>query len=262
MTTINPALLPVIAPPDLPDVARDAVDRVMAEAGRVGVDPVMHAGVMAGEMIGSARWVLDPAVPSDLSAAEWAMRHVAAAEAELATLRAAADEYHAQIDEWFDDASRRARTTAAFFAPHLEHYQRRRREMTDDATLKLPSGVVKTRKYQPSIEVDDEAAVIAWAERVGLDAVLVKRDPKLKKAELNRLARARVVTDGDGAIVDTWVEADVDDPDVPETVPDPETDGIVMVSARRIVPGVHVVAGHVDVSVVPRGPVETTAIEA
>lgn len=239
-TTVNTNLLPVIAPPDLPEVARDAVDLVLGEARQLGTDPAAHARALASDMIESGRWRLDPTNDGDLSAAEWAMRLLAQAQAEIDELTQARARFVHQIEDWFADATQRARTTVAFFEPHLSHYQRQRR-LTDEAkrSLKLPSGVVKSTRYQPAIEVDDATAVIEWAKAHGLGDDLVETTESLRKAALNRIARPVVVTeDGtpDGPIVESYVE-------VPSIDDEPEV---------RRVPGVHVKAGHVDVKVVPQ----------
>ena len=56
-----------------------------------------------------------------------------------------------------------AQRTLEFFTGHLEAYAVAERERTGDATLKLPSGKVSTRRNQQAVVVVDEDQVLATA---------------------------------------------------------------------------------------------------
>lgn len=161
-------LPPELAAPE-PDAERwvqGVVDEAVALANDAGLDPE-EAGAQlatwdeeAPAPEGPQRWRV-----TDDGGAEWALRHVAEAEAELAQLREQADHWAAKISDWFDHRARPLRARVGFFSAHLEAYALERRYANPKAkTLTLPSGRVQTTFVAPRAEVSDPGAVVAWAE--------------------------------------------------------------------------------------------------
>jgi phage host-nuclease inhibitor protein Gam len=165
--------------PDADAWVHQLADQVAAVAAESSVDADdLAAGLAADEWTedAGASWVPEPArrwTVTDDGTAEWAMRHVAAADAELAALGAQADEWAGRIKAWFDQRARPVLATRGFMAAHLEAYALRRREANPKhKTLTLPSGVVRTSYVSAKVEVDDDATVAAWAEEHGLASVV------------------------------------------------------------------------------------------
>lgn len=101
---------------------------------------------------------------ADDGCAEWAMRHLAAIDGDLAELRERAQGWTQRIQAWFDSSARPLQARRAFFDYHLSRYGAERRAETGAATVKLPSGKVATRQVQAAAKVADEAQVLAWAK--------------------------------------------------------------------------------------------------
>lgn len=97
--------------------------------------------------------------------AEWALRKLAAAEADVERLRLQAEDWTARITAWFQQAAKRPVQTVAYMTGQLERYALDRREETGAATLTLPSGVVSTREQKPAPQVDDDETVGAVLRR-------------------------------------------------------------------------------------------------
>lgn len=137
----------------------------------------------------------------DDSAAEWAMRRVAAFDAEVSSMAERADEWATRIRAWFENGTRPLARRRAFFVAHLERYATVRREQTGKATLNLPSGKVSTRSAGAAVVVADEAAVIAWA-KANLDDVT--RETVIKVAESILVSGLREVVSiaGETVVVD------------------------------------------------------------
>lgn len=125
---------------------------------------------------------------TDTGGAEWAMRHVAVTEAEIAALRLQAEEWTRRIGVWFDTATRPLEARHAFFAGHLERYALARRAEDPKAkTLTLPSGQVRTRTTSAAAIVQDEAELVAWVK----DNLPDVADTVVKTVESVRLTELR-----------------------------------------------------------------------
>jgi hypothetical protein len=170
--------------------------------------------------------------------AEWAMRKLAAAEAELEELRLRAEDWKERIQAWFDQAARRPQRSAAFFTGHLESYAVARREATGAATVTLPSGVVRTSGRKPAAEVADAREVASLLDRaaVGAESVAWKKaldavesenlwrwEPKVSIGELRRLVHVEERKVGTTMSLDFACghERIYDFSGEPEDVPDP-----------------------------------------
>jgi phage host-nuclease inhibitor protein Gam len=187
-------------PPELasPDGDADAwVSQLAAHAVMIsedaGTDPDfvgrdLAGGIMPGEAPEAARrWT----VTGD-GEAEWAMRHVAAATAELESLREQAEAWESRIHAWFMHRAKPLQATVAFMSAHLERYATDLRKADEKRkTVTLPSGKVTTTRTQPKVVVRDEPAVIEWAETFAPAAVA--RDPRLRLTELRAVVKATQV---------------------------------------------------------------------
>ena len=94
--------------------------------------------------------------------AEWAMRKLAEAEAEIAAVEAQAVEWKAQVDDWLATVRRRPEGTARFMRERLEAYALRERAEADRATVPLPSGKVATRESKAKASICDPPDLLAW----------------------------------------------------------------------------------------------------
>jgi phage host-nuclease inhibitor protein Gam len=164
----------------------------------------------------------DPWEITDLGAAEWAMRHVAECDTELAQLETMRAEWVDQIERWFGDASQPVRSRRAFFDAHLQAWAIDERERSGGKTksIDLPSGRVSTREQKPRVVVFDEPAVVEWAETVG---VVDEVAPAVRKVQVTAL-RAQVRVDGQrlvlssGEILDSVPGCDIDPGGITATV--------------------------------------------
>lgn len=136
---------------------------------------------------------------SDDGAAEWAMRRLAEADANLRTLSQQATDWSKRIQEWFEQRAKPLERRADFFRDHLHRYALARREAGAGATLVLPSGKVGTLPGRVRVEVDD--AFREWA-KANPSHPLVRATYDLAKAEASR-----ELVDKDGLAVDGQGEA-------------------------------------------------------
>jgi hypothetical protein len=97
--------------------------------------------------------------------AEWAMAHVAAIDANVATLGEQRKARIARINRWHDDAVRRLTPRRSFFAAHLVRYAERfrARDPKRNKTLHLVNGAVKSSDKQPTVKIMDAETVARWA---------------------------------------------------------------------------------------------------
>ena len=152
-----------------------------------------------------------------IGTAEWAMRHVAAAEAQIADLEHQANEWQERILAWYQSKTKALHARRAFFAGHLEDYALRCREADPKAkSLVLPSGRVSTLGRSAAVAMVDEGAVLAWAA-AELDAdrrkAVLKTTTKVVVNELRKVAHVvelvdeAKITATDGTIT-TWTAED------------------------------------------------------
>lgn len=110
----------------------------------------------------AARWTIG----SD-GEAEWAMAHLAAAEAQQQAVKDQAALWQAKLDAFVRSGLAAPARTIAFFTDRLEQWGRARRAANPDVkTLRYASGVVKTTMPSgPKVIVVNEQAVIDWSHR-------------------------------------------------------------------------------------------------
>lgn len=123
---------------------------------------------------------------TDRTSAEWAMRKLVRAEADLRTLAADVGEWRRQLDVYEANARRKPERVKAFMEHHLIEYLRRlRREDPKHKSEALPSGEITSRKVGATLEVTNADAFLAWAKKWLKAAVRVKEEPakvEIKKA--------------------------------------------------------------------------------
>lgn len=162
-----PAVLPAgdDGPPD-----DEAVDTYLA--AQVGTLDVADDGSVIGAASVTVEHVRAFRLDNDRHA-EFYMRKLAAADAELAGLDTLAGEWIAGITAWRRAAGGRVDRRRTWWVAHLEDYARRRRaeRLAADKkdprakTLILPSGKVSTSRQEPKPKIVDPIAVIDWLRR-------------------------------------------------------------------------------------------------
>ena len=177
--------------------------------------------------------------------AEWAMAHLAAAQAQLQAVVDQAKLWQAKLDDFRRAGSRQPERTIAFFTERLERYGRIRRELVPDvATLRFASGDVATTLHaHPKVVVIDERAVIDWSKEY---LVRIDDDPDPEPQPLYDLVvtvkESVRVSDLREFVNVVWVEGT-------------ETEAgewRVVTQEGELVPGVDVEAPHVTATAKPR----------
>lgn len=138
---------------------------------------------------------------TDTGSAEWAMAKYAAAQAEVEAIDRQAQAHLQRIVDWQNRQTQRQRQSMTFFATHLTEWALRERDETGTKSQVLPSGRVATRETKPKAEVEDEAAVIDWARRLGLSPEELDDVLRVSEKLLVSGLRARVAV-YDGKVVD------------------------------------------------------------
>lgn len=183
MTADQVPLPPELAAPDgdaetwLAALTTEAIEL----ADEVGLEPAEAVGAL---MDMDARFITDSPVTAarrwtvtDDGAAEWAMRHIVTANAELEKLREQADDWEARIHQWFTQRARPLQAKVAFMDAHLERYALARREADEKAkTLTLPSGKVRTTGSSPKVVIvvcadGTTPAAMEWARQHAPEAI-------------------------------------------------------------------------------------------
>lgn len=169
----------------------------------------------------------DPDLPwsieGDLTA-EWVMHRYSRVQHERARIDEMAAHYMEQVRAWQASMQAPLQQEAMSLANRLERYAIDRREVTKRATVKLPSGEIRTREVPASFTaagdttVDKEAAA-AWLEERGQAALVnVVKSPRVsevvKQAEWAEVVTAWTVPvhTAEGVVVITipWLDGDVD----------------------------------------------------
>lgn len=195
---------PLPLPPELAAPTPDA-DEWMESFVAYAIELAEEVGLNADEMVGALLADEDIGLPSpdhevmvarrwavtDDGAAEWSMRHVATATAEIEKLRLQADEWEARIHQWFTQRAKPLEAKVAFMSAHLERYALYRRDADPKAkTLTLPSGKVSTTAQRPKVVVDTTSPdAMDWAEKHAPDAI--ESTPRLLVSRLRQHVHPR-----------------------------------------------------------------------
>jgi hypothetical protein len=213
-------LPPELAEPD-PPIPEDQLEQLWEQAAAMAadasLDPDEAVAAVAHDLAMEddhhpLRWRV-----TDTGSAEWAMRHVAEATAELEHLQMQRDAWAEQIDGWFRRAADRVRSRRAFFDQLLQLYAIEQREASNDKikSVVVPSGRVRTTKAGPKVVVRNPADVLAWAEERGVLDQVAPPKREVKLTPLRELVQPVLVVDQarlllhDGQLVH-WVRQEFD----------------------------------------------------
>lgn len=195
-------------PPDLdaPEGAPDPlamIEEAFGFADRTAVPVVEAVEMLADAEPQPERWRI-----RDDDDAEWAMRHVADAEATLEALALRAKRWQEKIERWFQQAATEPARRSEFFGAHLEWYARTERRDHERLSFSLPSGKVSTRLVGAAAEIADEDALVEWARGHAPDLIRVREDvqvPTLRAAtEIREVIDAARIVLASGEVV-PWV---------------------------------------------------------
>lgn len=158
------------APPGAPADVDYAVTELHEALGTAApLDPKSMAAYLAAH---PERWRV-----ADDDAAEWAMARLAEAQQVIVNDQARLREYQRRLATWFETRTATAWRRVVWWEAHLRLYALGERAK-GRKSFGLPSGRVATRgSDEPDAFIDDDAAVLAWAEANRPD--LVKRDPSV-----------------------------------------------------------------------------------
>jgi hypothetical protein len=194
----EPTPLPaaLVTEPLLPDAELDRlVDYIAATADQADTD--LTTVIVANQ---GADW---PELPhprvelEDPAHAEWALRHLARADAHLEAVRAQRDQWVREIDAWAESESKRAAAGAVWFRHLLESYGRAAREADPKrATIHFPSGVIETTLRKPAARVVDDEALVDWALAFAKPAVVATTTYKVPAAAAKELGAIHTAEDG------------------------------------------------------------------
>lgn len=189
-----------------PDGARAALAAAIVDAEDAGVD------LAAAASEHTDRWSVRSA-----GEAEWAMAHLAAAQAQIDAADEQRQLWQAKLDDWYRSATADARRSVEFFGFHLELYgaalrddETNRHPSGDRSkdkvkTIHLASGTVSTRVASPQVVIVDESALIEWAEHATLDMTC----PSCNGHDLGRDGSVNCSDCNGGAVAITYAEAGV-----------------------------------------------------
>lgn len=118
--------------------------------------------------------------------AVWCTGKVANAEAHLAALKSARDEYIRRIEEWYDARKKEHEDTVARMAEFLRPWVANQIAHGTKKSVKLPDGTkAGFRASPPRVEIGDMEEVVAWAESRAPEIVQVKKH--VNKTDIKRL---------------------------------------------------------------------------
>lgn len=164
---------------------------------------------LAGDVpVTDQKWQID-----DEKKADWALRKIREAEAQIEQVKRFAEERIAEIEAWVERTTASEQRTIDFMTSQLELYHRKLFEENPRLkTIKLPSGELQLRKAQPQYARNDEQ-LAAWLKVRYPELVKVKETPDWNEAKKRfPIAGKRLVDPNTGEIVDG---VEVYEPDQP-----------------------------------------------
>jgi len=137
---------------------------------------------------------------NDDAGANWALRKIAKAEAEIARINLIAQAELDRIQQWRADATKAPSDDVSFFRGHLIDYRRRLEENDPSLpkTYRLPAGDITRRRGPTRVEVADEKAFVAWA--VQNDPSLLSLKPLVSRLKDQKDRYLSGVPDGDESV--------------------------------------------------------------
>lgn len=209
----NPVLPSAITAAPLDDGSLDAfTDRALSVAMDLGLSPAEAATHITetapavtddedAALHDEPRAALDVARyrVTSIAEAEWAMRRLAEAEAQIEAITRQAHEWVAEIEAWAAKESARPEATAAYFRGLLTEYLRDlRAEDPTTATVRLPSGAIESTAKKPAPKITDPDALVEWARQHRPDAVETVTTHKVPAATAKRLGHIVEFDSDDG----------------------------------------------------------------
>jgi phage host-nuclease inhibitor protein Gam len=193
-------LTPLPAALALPDEEEPVADEAAQWlGGLLTADPTLSMEEVAGDLsedslaAKAVRWEVDGP-----GSGEWAMRKLAATEAEAGEVREQAQAWVDEIRRWEEAQLRPLASRSAYFTERLTRWLRALREADPKRkSYPLPSGTVSSRTVAPKVEIVDADEVIGWAENCLQPAqveAVVKIERSVRLAELKKVAKV----DADG----------------------------------------------------------------
>ena len=137
--------------------------------------------------------------PVDDRGAEWAMRKLAAAAADVETMSIERDRMINEIVTWFEARTKRSRDEVAHWEAVLFQYGVDQHEDHGRKTIDLPSGKITSsdRRETAAPEIIDPAAAAAWAvETLDADTVGEVVPPQPPKVLVSKLKDHVEIVDG------------------------------------------------------------------
>ncbi len=133
----------------------------------------------------------------DDGSADWALRKIGQCENRIEEIKRTAEEQIALIEKWMLSEISGEEKSVAYFTQLLDNYHRGLYEKNPKRykTIKLPNGVLKRAKAQPTFERDEEQ-LLRWLEERNMEN-FINRTAKAKWGELKK----SVVVAGDTCVM-------------------------------------------------------------
>lgn len=165
-------------PPEVLDT-KDPFDADLLDAAIYGVETVdLPVEPTQDEITDILGWT-----PPDLEYADWAGRKWVANRAEADEIDRIAKEQIERIKAWQAAEKARLDRKLSWLESVLQRFAIARRVATNNATTKLPSVTISTRRVAAGVDVVNEAEAIAWAEERKVSGV-VKVTKSFRKSDI------------------------------------------------------------------------------
>ena len=118
--------------------------------------------------------------------ADWALRKIRQSQKRIAEIQRTAEEQIAMIEKWMLSEIAGEEKSVAYFTQLLDNYHRGLYEQDPKRykTIKLPNGIIKRVKTQPTFERDEDK-LLGWLEERQLEQ-FIDRKAKAKWGELKK----------------------------------------------------------------------------
>jgi phage host-nuclease inhibitor protein Gam len=128
---------------------------------------------------------------TDIDSADFAVGKVLAAQSRMSERKAVADKLHAEIDRRLQEANEDDHATIEFMTGCLRPWVQAEIQALKGRTVKLVAGKAGLRRTPDRVEIDDEDALIEWAEDNAPELVRVKK--RIDKKKLKETMKERDV---------------------------------------------------------------------
>jgi len=100
----------------------------------------------------------------DIASADWTLRKILRAQHNIEEREITAEAVRAKLNKWLAEANKPDLATIEFMQGKLESYVSDTLQGEKRRSVKLPSGTAGFRASPEHVEVQDEAAALAWCE--------------------------------------------------------------------------------------------------